>query len=139
MFIGLLIFLSGHRHFSHTRGVDKQRCAVKFVLPTWGWLVVMLCVAPVFFTLLLENNWSGYLLAIVCVFAAQMVARIMVNSRSTSRAVANRTADADRHAVLGSGAAGRSSISLFIDRFVNRRCSPLRCRRRCSSRLTPWR
>jgi POT family proton-dependent oligopeptide transporter len=37
----------------------------------------------VFFTLLLENNWSGYLLAIVCVFAAQMVARIMVNSRST--------------------------------------------------------
>ncbi|VFS94415.1 Probable dipeptide and tripeptide permease YjdL [Raoultella planticola] len=61
----LLIFLSGHRHFSHTRGVDKQAlCAVKFVLPTWGWLVVMLCVAPVFFTLLLENNWSGYLLAI---------------------------------------------------------------------------
>jgi POT family proton-dependent oligopeptide transporter len=84
MFIGLLIFLSGHRHFSHTRGVDKQAlCAVKFVLPTWGWLVVMLCVAPVFFTLLLENNWSGYLLAIVCVFAAQMVARIMVNSPRT--------------------------------------------------------
>ncbi|VTN14691.1 Probable dipeptide and tripeptide permease YjdL [Raoultella terrigena] len=57
---------------------------MKFVLPTWGWLVVMLCVAPVFFTLLLQNNWSGYLLAIVCVFAAQMVARIMIASRSTA-------------------------------------------------------
>jgi POT family proton-dependent oligopeptide transporter len=58
---------------------------VKFVLPTWGWLVVMLCVAPVFFTLLLENNWSGYLLAIVCVFAAQMVARIMVPRSTVAR------------------------------------------------------
>jgi POT family proton-dependent oligopeptide transporter len=38
--------------------------------------------APVFFTLLLQNNWSGYLLAIVCVFAAQMVARIMIKARS---------------------------------------------------------
>jgi POT family proton-dependent oligopeptide transporter len=43
MFIGLMIFFSGQRHFRHTRGVDKQALrAVKFVLPTWGWLVVML-------------------------------------------------------------------------------------------------
>ncbi|STS80843.1 di/tripeptide permease YjdL [Klebsiella pneumoniae] len=53
MFIGLMIFLSGSRHFRHTRGVDKPALrAVKFVLPTWGWLLVMLCLAPVFFTLL---------------------------------------------------------------------------------------
>ncbi|MCP0723169.1 hypothetical protein KU617_23270, partial [Salmonella enterica subsp. enterica serovar Montevideo] len=44
-----------------------------FALPTWGWLVLMLCIAPVFFTLLLENNWSGYVLAIVCVFAAHLL------------------------------------------------------------------
>lgn len=49
MFIGLMIFLSGSRHFRHTRGVDKPALrAVKFVLPTWGWLLVMLCLAPVF-------------------------------------------------------------------------------------------
>ncbi len=123
MFIGLLIFLSGHRHFSHTRGVDKQAlCAVKFVLPTWGWLVVMLCVAPVFFTLLLENNWSGYLLAIVCVFAAQMVARIMVNSPQHRRAlwqIVLLMLTGTLFWVLAQQ--GGSSISLFIDRFVNRR------------------
>jgi POT family proton-dependent oligopeptide transporter len=81
-------FLSGSRHFRHTRGVDKPALrAVKFVLPTWGWLLVMLCVAPVFFTLLLENNWSGYLLAIVCLFAAQMVARIMIKAPEHRRAL----------------------------------------------------
>lgn len=123
MLIGLLIFLSGHRHFSHTRGVDRQAlCAVKFVLPTWGWLVVMLCVAPVFFTLLLENNWSGYLLAIVCVFAAQMVARIMVNSPQHRRAlwqIVLLMLTGTLFWVLAQQ--GGSSISLFIDRFVNRR------------------
>lgn len=38
----------------------------------------MLCLAPVFFTLLLENDWSGYLLAIVCLIAAQIIARMMI-------------------------------------------------------------
>ncbi|ECO0424235.1 MFS transporter, partial [Salmonella enterica subsp. enterica serovar Typhimurium] len=61
--------------------------AVKFALPTWGWLVLMLCIAPVFFTLLLENNWSGYVLAIVCVFAAQLIARIMVKFPEHRRAL----------------------------------------------------
>ncbi|MBH8308891.1 MFS transporter, partial [Acinetobacter baumannii] len=43
MFIGLMIFLSGSRHFRHTRGVDKPALrAMKFVLPTWGWLLVKL-------------------------------------------------------------------------------------------------
>ncbi len=66
----------------------------------------MLCIAPVFFTLLLENNWSGYVLAIVCVFAAQLIARIMVNSRTPSRLV-NRSVNDHQHSLLGSGAAGR--------------------------------
>ena len=95
---------------------------MKFVLPTWGWLVVMLCVAPVFFTLLLENNWSGYLLAIVCVFAAQMVARIMVNSPQHRRAlwqIVLLMLTGTLFWVLAQQ--GGSSISLFIDRFVNRR------------------
>lgn len=88
MFIGLLIFLSGHRHFQQTRGVNRPALrAVKFALPTWGWLVLMLCIAPVFFTLLLENNWSGYVLAIVCVFAAQLIARIMVKFPEHRRAL----------------------------------------------------
>ncbi len=123
MFVGLMIFLSGSSYFRDTRGVDKQALrTVKFVLPTWGWLVVMLCVAPVFFTLLLENNWSGYLLAIVCVFAAQMVARIMVKSPEHRRAlwqIVLLMLAGTLFWVLAQQ--GGSSISLFIDHFVNRR------------------
>lgn len=141
MFIGLMIFLSGSRYFRDTRGVDKQALrAVKFVLPTWGWLVVMLCLAPVFFTLLLENNWSGYLLAIVCLFAAQMVARIMIKSPQHRRALWQivllmltgtlfwcwRSRAAARLACL--------STTLLIAG-----CSILKYRPRCSSRLTRWR
>ncbi|CDL14705.1 Di/tripeptide permease YjdL [Klebsiella pneumoniae IS46] len=109
MFIGLMIFLSGSRHFRHTRGVDKPALrAVKFVLPTWGWLLVMLCLAPVFFTLLLQNNWSGYLLAIVCLFRCPDGGADHDQSPGAStRAVADRPADARRNAVLGAGAAGR--------------------------------
>ena len=45
--------------------------------------MVMLCLAPVFFTLLLENDWSGYLLAIVCLIAAQIIAR-SIQQRKTA-------------------------------------------------------
>lgn len=122
MFIGLLIFLSGHRHFQQTRGVNRPALrAVKFALPTWGWLVLMLCIAPVFFTLLLENNWSGYVLAIVCVFAAQLIARIMVKFPEHRRAlwqIVLLMITGTLFWVLAQQ--GGSSISLFIDRFVNR-------------------
>ncbi|MGA4368243.1 oligopeptide:H+ symporter [Pantoea ananatis] len=122
MFVGLMIFLSGSRYFRHTRSVDKQALrTVKFLLPTWGWLVVMLCVAPVFFMLLLVNNWSGYLLAIVCVFAVNMVARIMIKSRE------HRSALWQIVLLMLAGSLfwilaqqGGSSINLFIDHFVNR-------------------
>ncbi|MGU0015488.1 hypothetical protein ACVXG9_03140 [Escherichia coli] len=46
--------------------------------------MVMLCLAPVFFTLLLENDWSGYLLAIVCLIAAQIIARTTVKFPNTA-------------------------------------------------------
>lgn len=122
MFIGLLVFLSGHRHFRHTQGVNRPALrAVKFVLPTWGWLALMLCVAPVFFTLLLENDWSGYLLSIVCAAAAVIVARIMLRFPQQRRALGQIVLlmlTGTLFWVLAQQ--GGSSISLFIDHFVNR-------------------
>ncbi len=60
MFIGLLIFLSGHRHFQQTRGVNRpSRCGRLLPAQPAGWYT--LCIAPVFFaTSCMENNWSGY-------------------------------------------------------------------------------
>ncbi|MGE9569246.1 dipeptide/tripeptide permease DtpC, partial [Escherichia coli] len=122
MFIGLLIFLSGHRHFQSTRSMDKKALtSVKFALPVWSWLVVMLCLAPVFFTLLLENDWSGYLLAIVCLIAAQIIARMMIKFPEHRRAlwqIVLLMFVGTLFWVLAQQ--GGSTISLFIDRFVNR-------------------
>ncbi|MFU0885365.1 oligopeptide:H+ symporter [Kluyvera sichuanensis] len=123
MFIGLIVFLSGHRHFRHTQGVNKPALrAVKFVLPTWGWLALTLCVAPLFFTLLLQNDGSGYLLAIVCAAAAVIVARIMLRFPAQRRAlwqIILLMLTGTLFWVLAQQ--GGSSISLFIDHFVNRR------------------
>ena len=122
MFIGLIVFLSGHRHFRHTQGVNQPALrAVKFVLPTWGWLVLMLCAAPLFFTLLLQNNWSGYLLALVCAVATVIVARIMLRFPEHRRAlwqIILLMLTGTLFWVLAQQ--GGSSISLFIDHFVNR-------------------
>ncbi len=131
MFIGLLIFLSGHRHFQSTRSMDKKALtSVKFALPVWSWLVVMLCLAPVFFTLLLENDWSGYLLAIVCLIAAQIIARMMIKFPEHRRMIKfpeHRRALWQIVLLMFVGTLfwvlaqqGGSTISLFIDRFVNR-------------------
>ena len=114
--------LAAHRHFRHTQGVNRPALrAVKFVLPTWGWLALMLCVAPVFFTLLLENDWSGYLLSIVCAAAAVIVARIMLRFPQQRRALGQIVLlmlTGTLFWVLAQQ--GGSSISLFIDHFVNR-------------------
>lgn len=122
MFIGLLIFLSGHRHFRDTIGVNKPALqAKKGPLPVWGWLLVMLSLAPIFFTLLLENNLAGWLLALVCVFAIQMVARLMIHHPEHRRALGQIVLlmlTGTLFWVLAQQ--GGSSISLFIDRFVER-------------------
>lgn len=122
MFIGLIVFLSGHRHFRHTQGVNQPALrAVKFVLPTWGWLMLMLCAAPLFFTLLLQNDWSGYLLALVCAVATVIVARIMLRFPEHRRAlwqIILLMLTGTLFWVLAQQ--GGSSISLFIDHFVNR-------------------
>ncbi|STL47125.1 putative oligopeptide transporter [Escherichia coli] len=109
MFIGLLIFLSGHRHFQSTRSMDKKALtSVKFALPVWSWLVVMLCLAPVFFTLLLEKR-------LVRIFAGDRLPHCRTNHcphddqipRIPPCSLANCIVDVCRDIVLGTGTTGR--------------------------------
>lgn len=109
MFIGLLIFLSGHRHFQSTRSMDKKALtSVKFALPVWSWLVVMLCLAPVFFTLLLEKR-------LVRIFAGDRLPHCSTNHcphddqipRTPPCSLANCIVDVCRDVVLGTGTTGR--------------------------------
>ncbi|MCS6039265.1 MFS transporter [Klebsiella pneumoniae subsp. pneumoniae] len=123
MFIGLMIFLKRQPPLRHTRGVDKPALrAVKFRAADLGLAAGDALPGAGIFTLLLQNNWSGYLLAIVCLFAAQMVARIMIKAPEHRRAlwqIVLLMLAGTLFWVLAQQ--GGSSISLFIDHFVNRR------------------
>ncbi|MCV5976046.1 MFS transporter, partial [Escherichia coli] len=89
MVAGLVIFLCGNRHFQHTAGVNRQAlCARRFLLPNWGWLLVLLVTAPLLIAVLFWQEWSVYALIVTT--------------------------------AIGPEQQGGSSISLYIDRFVNR-------------------
>ncbi len=109
MFIGLMIFLSGSRHFRHTRGVDKPALrAVKFVLPTSG-LAAGDAVpgAGVLHTATAKQlvRLSAGDRLLVC--RPDGGADHDQSARASSRAMADRPADACRDAVLGAGSARR--------------------------------
>lgn len=109
MFIGLLIFLSGHRHFQSTRSMDKKALtSVKFALPVWSWLVVMLCLAPVFFYPAAGER-------LVRIFAGDRLPHCRTNHcphddqipRTPPCSLANCIVDVCRDVVLGTGTTGR--------------------------------
>lgn len=123
MFAGLLIFMSGRQHFIHTRGVNIPAIkARKAGLPVIAWLLIALILAPGFFTLLFIYDLTGWLLVLVCIVAAWLFARIMIGASQPQRKQLWQIL-----ALMGLGSLfwifaqqGGSSISLFIDHFVNR-------------------
>lgn len=124
MFAGLIIFLFGRRHFSHTRGVNVPLMRAKtWRLPHWGWLLAALLLSPLFFTMLFIHDLAGYLLALVCVVAVLMVARILWQVDGEQRRALWQIVVLMLLGTLFWAFAqqGGSSISLFIDHFVDRR------------------
>ena len=68
MIAGLVIFLCGGRHFRHTTGVNREAlCARTFLLPNWGWLLVLLVATPLLITVLFWQEWSVYALIVATV------------------------------------------------------------------------
>ncbi len=68
MIAGLVIFLCGNRHFTHTRGVNKKVLrATNFLLPNWGWLLVLLVATPALITVLFWKEWSVYALIVATI------------------------------------------------------------------------
>ncbi len=77
MIAGLVIFLCGNRHFAHTRGVNKEvLCAKNFLLPNWGWLLVLLVATPALITVLFWKEWSVYALIVATVIGLAVLAKI---------------------------------------------------------------
>lgn len=124
MIAGLVIFLSGNRHFRHTRGVNREALRARsFVLPNWGWLLVLLIAAPLLITVLFWQEWSVYALIVATVIGLAVLTRIYLRAET-----AGQHKDLRLIMVLtcfsllfwAFAQQGGSSISLYIDRFVNR-------------------
>ena len=108
MFIGLLIFLSGHRHFQSTRSMDKKALtSVKFALPVWSWLVDALFSPSIFYPAAGER--------LVGIFAGDRLPHCRTNHcphdgqipRTPPCSLANCIVDVCRDIVLGTGTTGR--------------------------------
>ncbi|EGD4878636.1 MFS transporter [Shigella boydii] len=77
MIAGLVIFLCGNRHFTHTRGVNKKVLrATNFLLPNWGWLLVLLVATPALITVLFWKEWSVYALIVATIIGLGVLAKI---------------------------------------------------------------
>ncbi|MFA1240923.1 dipeptide permease DtpD [Serratia odorifera] len=124
MFAGLMIFLCGSRHFQHTRGVNVALMRSKSGgVPHWGWLLLALPLSPLLFTFLFIHDLAGYLLVLVCLAAVVLVARILWRVDATQRRALWQIVILMLLGTLFWAFAqqGGSSISLFIDHFVDRR------------------
>lgn len=123
MFAGLMIFLSGSKHFRHTRGVNIPLFQAKTLrLPHWFWLVTGILCAPLFFALLFIHDWAGYLLGVVCAAAVVIVMGILWRVSGEQRRGLWQIIILMLLGTLFWAFAqqGGSSISLFIDHFVDR-------------------
>ncbi len=124
MVAGLVIFLCGNRHFQHTAGVNRQAlCARRFLLPNWGWLLVLLVTAPLLIAVLFWQEWSVYALIVATAIGLAVLARIYLRAetdkqRKDLRLIVVLTAFSLLFWAFAQQ--GGSSISLYIDRFVNR-------------------
>lgn len=124
MLAGLVIFLCGNRHFAHTTGVNKTvLCARTFVLPNWAWLLVLLVAAPLLITVLFWKEWSVYALIVATVIGLAVLAKIYRQAQTQKqRKELGLIVTLTFFSLLFWAFAqqGGSSISLYIDRFVNR-------------------
>lgn len=83
MVAGLVIFLCGNRHFQHTAGVNRRAlCARRFLLPNWGWLLVLLVTAPLLIAVLFWQEWSVYALIVATAIGLAVLARIYLRAET---------------------------------------------------------
>ena len=124
MIAGLVIFLCGNRPFTHTRGVNKKVLrATNFLLPNWGWLLVLLVATPALITVLFWKEWSVYALIVATIIGLGVLAKIYrkaENQKQRKELGLIVTLTFFSMLFWAFAQQGGSSISLYIDRFVNR-------------------
>ncbi|MTH44938.1 dipeptide permease DtpD [Intestinirhabdus alba] len=124
MVAGLIIFLCGKRHFAHTAGVNRAALRARTAaLPNWGWLLVLLVAAPLLVTVLFWQEWAVYALIVATAIGLAVLVKIFRQAQTPQQRKALGlivTLTAFSLLFWAFAQQGGSSISLYIDRFVNR-------------------
>ncbi|MGC6746639.1 hypothetical protein ACP0HM_32405 [Escherichia coli] len=122
----------GSGHFSYVAIVislipaaltKKVLRATNFLLPNWGWLLVLLVATPALITILFWKEWSVYALIVATIIGTGVLAKIYrkaENQKQRKELGLIVTLTFFSMLFWAFAQQGGSSISLYIDRFVNR-------------------
>lgn len=97
--------------------------ATNFLLPNWGWLLVLLVATPALITVLFWKEWSVYALIVATIIGLAVLAKIYrkaENQKQRKELGLIVTLTFFSMLFWAFAQQGGSSISLYIDRFVNR-------------------
>ncbi|SUG34281.1 POT family transport protein [Salmonella enterica subsp. arizonae] len=102
----------------------KPLCAPRnYLLPNWGWLLILLVAAPLLITVLFWKEWAVYALIVATAIGLVVLTKIYRQAQTAKqRKELGLIVTLTLFSMLFWAFAqqGGSSISLYIDRFVNR-------------------
>ncbi|EFA6850750.1 MFS transporter [Escherichia coli] len=102
---------------------EEYSWAMGFGLPNWGWLLVLLVATPALITVLFWKEWSVYALIVATIIGLGVLAKIYrkaENQKQRKELGLIVTLTFFSMLFWAFAQQGGSSISLYIDRFVNR-------------------
>ncbi|MGY0219857.1 peptide MFS transporter [Endozoicomonadaceae bacterium StTr2] len=128
MLAGLVVFLTGHRHFITTCNPNWRALKKSFFLiPQGVWIALGLAAAVILFVFTLKYLWAGYLLTIAGICTCVLLLRIYARCNPEEKKELGLIICFMLFGVVfwAFCQQGGSSINLFIDRNINREIGSL--------------
>ncbi|GEK15571.1 peptide MFS transporter [Aliivibrio fischeri] len=122
MLLGLCIFMTGRKNFSHVSKPNLPALQKKSAgIPHWSLLLASLVVAAVGLVFVLKNLWAGYILLVICLMSLGHIINLYRKSDEEDRQKLNSIM---YFMLFGTvfwafDQQGGSSISLFIERNID--------------------
>ncbi|ELV7517515.1 MFS transporter [Photobacterium damselae] len=122
MLIGLIIFSTGRRNFTHVKKCNKDALIQKSAgVPHWLIIIVLLALTAFGLVFVLKDLLAGYILAVICAVSFYQIVALYRRSSPSDRSKLNSIL---YFMIFGTvfwafDQQGGSSISLFIERNIN--------------------
>jgi len=122
MLVGLIIFSTGRRNFTHVKKCNKDALIQKSAgVPHWLIIIVLLALTAFGLVFVLKDLLAGYILAVICAVSFYQIVALYRRSSPSDRSKLNSIL---YFMIFGTvfwafDQQGGSSISLFIERNIN--------------------